>query len=277
MNDTKKIVRILLVINMLQLAVAVLAWISIADTWLETSNHFAFLAMGCVLCTSLIQLAGLYMAWKTNDDRLQESIHNMEALNTTLRAQRHDYINHFQVVYGLMELGEYEEARKYLEPVFKELRKTDRALKTAQPAVNALLHAKLNAAEQKGITVYLEVYTDLKKLPIEAWSLCKVLANIIDNAVHALEKTEEPQLKITIKEGENYSFTIENNGPMIPEEMQEEIFKQGVSTKQEAGHGMGLYIVNKIVKEAGGEIRLTSDAAHTVFCVEIPMQEQSCI
>lgn len=91
-----------------------------------------------------------------------------------------------QVVHGLLELEEYEEAKVYMNSVFKEIMKVSKALKTAQPAVNALLQAKLQIAEERGIDMYLEIKSDLKALQIEPWELCKVLANIIDNAMTAL-------------------------------------------------------------------------------------------
>ena len=69
---------------------------------------------------------------------------NLENLNLKLRAQRHDYMNHLQVIYGLLELGEYEDAREYMEPVFKDITRVTRAMKTSQPAVNALLQAKIS-------------------------------------------------------------------------------------------------------------------------------------
>lgn len=274
MSDTKKIIRILLVINSLQLAAGLLAWGYVGKMSLKSSNYTVFAAMGLMLFSSMIILVGLYLAFRSRDNRFEEIIRDLEELNTTLRSQRHDYLNHFQVIYGLMELDEYEEARKYLQPVFKDIMKAGRALKTAQPAVNALLQAKMEAAENNGIEVCLDVHSDLKCLPLEAWNLCKVLANIIDNAVRALTEEEmgrEKQLKISVSEEEGqYLFSIMNNGPMIPEDLRESIFRQGISTKKEQGHGMGLYIVQKIVRDAGGIVELKSDDEYTVFHVVLP-------
>ena len=75
--------------------------------------------------------------------QLQESLKNLEQLNFELRAARHDYLNHLQVVYGLLELEEYEDLKKYLEPVYKGIMKTGKALKTSKPERNALLKAKM--------------------------------------------------------------------------------------------------------------------------------------
>lgn len=39
----------------------------------------------------------------------------------------------------MMELEEYEDLHHYLEPVYKDMLKTGKALKTSKPAINALL------------------------------------------------------------------------------------------------------------------------------------------
>lgn len=281
MNRTRKIVSALLAVTALQLAAGLLAWGYLGKISVESSDYFAFIAMGLLLLSSLVILAGLYLVLRSSDGRVEESIRNLEELNTTLRAQRHDYLNHFQVIYGLMELEEYEEARKYLEPVFKDILRVGKALKTSQPAVNALLQAKLGAAQSSGIEMYLEVHSELKQLPVEPWNLCRVLSNIIDNGIRALKESEqegERILRVTIREDmEGFCFIIANNGPVIPQQQREKIFRQGFTTKTEQGHGMGLYIVNRIVMEAGGRITLESEEGGTVFEVWLPRQKSSVI
>ena len=201
--------------------------------------------------------------------QLQESLKNLEQLNFELRAARHDYLNHLQVVYGLLELEEYEDLKRYLTPVYKGIMKTGKALKTSKPALNALLKAKMEEAEGKEIDVYVEVKSDLKQLSVEDWQLCKVLSNLIDNAMTILlEKAEERKLEIDINEDrENYLFAVSNNGMAIPKEQQENIFKRGFSTKKEAGHGMGLAIVSDIVKENRGTITVNSTEERTSFTI----------
>ena len=201
---------------------------------------------------------------------LQESFINLRQLNFELRSVRHDYLNHLQVIYGLLELEEYEELKEYLKPVYKELMKMGKALKTSKPALNALLMAKMKEAESQGVDVYVEVKSDLKHLPLEGWHLCKVLSNLLDNAMTALkEKDGEKKIEVDINETkETYLFQITDNGPGIPEELQEIIFKRGVTTKKESGHGMGLSIVSEILKENNGRIQVNSLEGRTSFTVE---------
>ena len=229
-----------------------------------------FVILVVILIACIAVLIRNYMKLIARNDALRESIDNLCKLNDKLRMDRHDYLNHLQIVYGLMELEEYEEMNAYLRKFYKELLKTGKAVKTSKPAINALLAAKSAEAEAKGIEFLIEVKSDLKKLGIEDWELCKVLSNLIDNAVKALEdyEGEEKKLRVNITETpERYIFSVEDNGPKIPESIRENIFKKGFSTREEEGHGMGLAIVSEILNKSGGDIELSSDDEETVFTV----------
>lgn len=225
----------------------------------------------CICC-----LITAYQKLKRHYDDLQASHKNLEKLNGELRSQRHDYLNHLQVVYGLMQLEEYKELQKYLEPVYKDMQKTGKALKTSKPAINALLKAKMDEAESKAIDFYIEVKSDLKELNVEDWELCKVISNIVDNAMTALiEKQGEKKITLDIIEDrEHYRFSISNNGPRIPEEQQEAIFRQGFTSKKEEGHGMGLYIVMNVIKAYKGTLKLISNDEETKFIFSFPKEER---
>ena len=232
-----------------------------------------------VLCVSLVVILLIciiflirsYMKLLNRNEMLGGNIENLCKLNDKLRMDRHDYLNHMQVVYGLMELEEYEDMNAYLRKVYKDLLKTGKAIKTSKPAINALLAAKSSEAESKEIEFVIEVKSDLKNLEIEDWELCKVLSNLMDNAQKALEDSgqEDKKIRINITETrEQYIFDVENNGPEIPKEIQDKIFNKGFSTKKVEGHGMGLAIVTEIVSANKGNIRLKSDEGQTVFTVE---------
>ena len=127
-----------------------------------------------ILTVCIIILSRNYLKLMKANDALRESINNLCGLNDKLRMDRHDYLNHLQIVYGLMELEEYDEMNEYLRKVYKELLKTGKAVRTSKPAINALLAAKSAESEAKGIEFVIEVKSDLKNLGIEDWELCKV-------------------------------------------------------------------------------------------------------
>ncbi|MBE5804208.1 MAG: GHKL domain-containing protein [Clostridiales bacterium] len=205
-------------------------------------------------------------------DDMDDTITAMETLNNTLRSQRHDFLNHLQVVYSLMEMEEYDEANAYIEKVYGAITSVSRVMKTANPAINALLQVKLAACEKEGIRVRLNIQSAWKDLPIPGWEMCKVLSNLIDNAIDALEEVTDRQLTLTLTEDlKSFRFSVSNNGPMIPMKSQKSIFTPGVTTKS-AGHGMGLFIVKKVLNDRGGDIMLVSDADRTEFSGWLPKE-----
>ncbi len=237
-----------------------------------TVSISALLLTVLILVSCIAVFVIIFTRLRRQYDSLLQSYRNLEQLNSDLRAQRHDYLNHLQVVYGLMELEEYDELKGYLSPIYKGMMKTGKALKTRNPAVNALLRAKMAEAESKGIDFYVEVKSDLQGLSVEPWELCKVLSNLMDNAMTALEANSgEKKLRVDIEEDrKQYCFTVSNNGPAIPTELQENIFREGFTTKKESGHGMGLYIVKQVIKAYKGSVELYSTEEETSFRISIP-------
>lgn len=200
-------------------------------------------------------------------EMLKASLEQVENLNKTLRGQRHDFLNHLQVVYGLMDMGEYDEANDYIEKVFNDIQRISRVLKTANPAVNALLQAKVLYCEKRNIRFEFYITSRLASLKVPSWEFCRVLGNIIDNSIYALQQIEGDRLiELSIYEDlKNYGFKIKNNGPIINKALIDKIFEVGFTTKGEMGEGMGLAISREILETYGGAISVVSDDGGTVF------------
>ncbi|MDR3597402.1 Spo0B domain-containing protein [Clostridium sp.] len=212
------------------------------------------------------------LLFKKGSNNLIDTLKYLEAFNKTLRTQRHDYLNHIQVIYSLMELEEYDEARNYIEPVYKDIVRVSKALKTSEPAVNALLQAKLQMAEKNDIDMELEIKSDLKYLNMEPWEFCRVIGNIIDNAIFALKlKPDNRYMLVEFAEDlQNIKINISNNGDTISKEIMDNIFKTGFTTKGNNGDGMGLAIVKEIVENFSGTVAVTSNDQRTSFEIVIP-------
>ena len=191
---------------------------------------------------------------------LQTVNQQMDALNLKLRAQRHDFLNHLQVVYSLMEMGEYQDATAYLETVYSQLHAVSRVLRTKVTAFNALLQVKNAECERRGIALELDVRSTLEGIAMPAWELCCVIGNLL----------EKPQITLSVTESlREFTFIIRNNGAAIPASLRERIFEPGFSTKGE-NRGMGLAIVSRRLDEYGGQISLDASDESTAFTVSLP-------
>jgi nitrogen-specific signal transduction histidine kinase len=109
----------------------------------------------------------------------------------------------------------------------------------------------------------------------------QIIHNLIANAIEAIEKAKPKKAKIFIKTFivtsdsiEYIQISIEDNGSGIPNEIKDEVFKKGFSTrKSEGGTGMGLYVVSEILREHGGRIYYDSTVGKgTTFFVNIPLK-----
>ncbi len=204
---------------------------------------------------------------------IEEAYNQLETLNGTLRKQRHDFMNHLQVVFSLTEMEEYSEAMQYIERVYGDIQRVSSLLKTSIPAVNALISAKHADCEEHGIQFETEIASPWVGLPVSGWEMCRVFGNLIDNARDAIAESgsiEGKRILVSLGETPNaFTFRVVNNGPRIPDRHMTSIFLPGFTTKNE-GHGSGLSIVNDIMEAYGGNISVQSCDEETVFTGTIP-------
>ena len=110
--------------------------------------------------------------------------------------------------------------------------------------------------------------------------LIQIWVNIIKNACDAMEAagTEGPRVKIKMRvlQG-SVKVSMSDNGPGIPEELQDKIFQPNFTTKKNGlqfGLGLGLSIVMRLVESYGGRIVLNSVPGKTTFSVTLPIGER---
>lgn len=227
-----------------------------------------------VIAGLLVRLSMTLYSFYQRMQSLSASLEELEQLNRTLRSQRHDFLNQLQVIHGLMQLGDYDDADDYLRRVYGNIHSLGRVMRTAQPAVNALIAAKDADCARRGITMEMSISTQLEQLCLPGWELCRVLGNLIDNAMEALQG-KSGTVRLSIHEDlTHYHFCVWNDGPPIDEKHRAHIFMPGYSTKTGDGRGMGLHITRQLVEKVGGAIKLESDSSGTGFTVSLPKQRQ---
>jgi signal transduction histidine kinase len=100
--------------------------------------------------------------------------------------------------------------------------------------------------------------------------------NLINNAVEAAPPGGMLRIGIERSLGANgvpagsSIVHFEDNGPGIPEEIGDQVFSLFFTTKPEAGTGLGLPIVKKIVESHGGRLAYISRPGSTRFTVALP-------
>lgn len=109
--------------------------------------------------------------------------------------------------------------------------------------------------------------------------LVQIWTNLIKNAADAMDTVPKKDSRLTVVTDETDGYVrvrIMDSGPGIPQDIIKEIFKPHVTTKksgQTFGLGLGLPIVQKIVKRYQGELTVDTSPAGTTFTVTIPIGE----
>jgi signal transduction histidine kinase len=127
-----------------------------------------------------------------------------------------------------------------------------------------------------GIEVERDYDESLPRITAHGGELNQVWTNLIDNAVDAVadgDKTGRIRLRTT-QERDRLLVEISDNGPGIPEEIQDRIFEPFFTTKDVGkGAGFGLDVSYRIVVgRHGGDIRIVSKPGDTRFQVRLPME-----
>jgi two-component system nitrogen regulation sensor histidine kinase GlnL len=142
---------------------------------------------------------------------------------------------------------------------------------------------KLILAEiQEGLTITQDYDPSLPELRGDRDQLIQAVLNITRNSVEAMQDDGEiifrTRVQRSVYTGQQWhrcvlKVEIEDNGPGIPEHMQEKVFYPMVSGRAD-GSGLGLSIAQDIVSRHQGSIQLKSEPGHTRFVLLLPFDSK---
>ena len=125
---------------------------------------------------------------------------------------------------------------------------------------------------EKQVRLVRDYAPDLPQVRGQVSSLNQVWTNLLDNAIDALP-TQGGELTLrTRREGDFVRVFLADNGSGISPEVLPHIFEPFYTTKQAgAGSGLGLDIAQRIIKQHGGQLEVSSAPGRTEFCAWLPV------
>jgi len=127
--------------------------------------------------------------------------------------------------------------------------------------------------ENREIALKTKLSRNLTAMPVDATQMQQVLVNLVKNATQAMTTGGT----LTLQTGENSDgvwMSVADTGGGIPQEQINRIFEPFYTTKKK-GSGLGLMIVQRIVRAHGGKIDLESRVGQgTTFRVWLPSHER---
>jgi len=127
--------------------------------------------------------------------------------------------------------------------------------------------------ENRGVAIKMKLARNLTATPIDATQIQQVLVNLVKNASQAMTNGGT----LTLQTGENADavwVSVADTGGGIPQEQINRIFEPFYTTKKK-GSGLGLMIVQRIVRAHDGKIELESHVGRgTTFRIWLPLHER---
>ena len=130
-------------------------------------------------------------------------------------------------------------------------------------------------ADEIGAAIDWAPPTDVPQLLFDPEALSRAILNVVTNALDAVEDRDGAAVTIHVEcdtEAERVRVIVGDNGEGMAPETIAEIFNLFVSTKGARGTGLGLTVSRKILREHGGDIRVTSRPGEgSTFVLEFPL------
>ncbi len=198
----------------------------------------------------------------------------------TLRAQAHEFSNRLHTIAGLIELGEAEEAVRFVHRVSSSRSEFSADVTSAvrDPSIAALLIAKASQAAELGVALRVSPDSSLPVLADElSTDVATVVGNLVDNALDAASVAPQRWVEVSLGlvDGE-VEVVVRDSGPGVPAGMEREVFRRGVSTKGASSggqpseeRGIGLSLVHLLCTRRGGEVTASSVDGST-FTARLP-------
>ena len=195
-----------------------------------------------------------------NDEENYKLIENKYNEIMTLR---HDFKNQIAVANDMFEKGRTREAIKHLNALQDQLSETSGICYTGISSVDSIINIKWQEAIKNNIE-YVTQVTVTDKIELDDLLLCRIFANLLDNAIEGCERYKGDKKFISIRISlinSNLHICISNSSnPVDVNDLRTE--KSNLSS-----HGLGIGSIRKAVEELNGIIKFECECE--VFCADI--------
>ncbi|MHB0927368.1 MAG: ATP-binding protein [Candidatus Nanopelagicales bacterium] len=214
---------------------------------------------------------------RTELESLGRELDDTRAFADGLRAQEHEFSNRLHVIGGLIELGRYAEAVRYIDlqsKLHQDLAATLIGHK-GDPLISGLLIGKVAVASERGVDLRISSNTEFPEALADPDAVVTILGNLIDNAIDAAATSAQAIVEVSLNVvADQLILRVHDSGPGVDPEVAEAMFTDGFSTKPPRPgvrrRGLGMALVRMQVDALGASISVENvDGA--LITVSIPM------
>ncbi|WP_333496510.1 sensor histidine kinase [Kluyvera sp. CHPC 1.251] len=211
-------------------------------------------------------------------DTLSAQLSQVKRYVDNLRIMRHEQLNRMTTLSGLLHMERYDEAIRFIQAQSEHAQELLDFISSrfSSPTLCGLLLGKAARAREKGVALRFDpgCLMDRPFVPLAESEVISIIGNLLDNAIEATQRAPLPHepVEVMIKLNDReLIIEVADQGIGIKPEIRERIFERGITTKTRGDHGIGLYLIESYVTQAGGLIEVADNTPRgTIFSLFIP-------
>nr|WP_238480759.1 Spo0B domain-containing protein [Desulforadius tongensis] len=144
----------------------------------------------------------------------------MPELLEVIQVQRHDFLNHLQVISGLLQLNRGERVKDYIDQITREMAPLSAVTRLKVPELKAVLLIAVHKAKKHQIDFVYNIDTHLDDFAVPGAVLAEAVEECINAAVERLSPAhiEDRRLLFALTERENefvFKFRLPGLSPGV--------------------------------------------------------------
>lgn len=202
---------------------------------------------------------------KLKQEYNRQYIKNAAVEYDVLQKLRHDFKDNYSVIYALFSENKTYKGLEFINSCIAMLTETEVFINTDNDIVNAVINTKLSTAKSLGIEC---TCLSVKSFSgIEDSDLCRLLSNMLENAVAACMKSKSEHKCINLKissDEYNYTFNLKNT---IDMSVLDENPALKTTKPDNRSHGFGTKIIRDIAEKYNGQCDFYEERNY--FCCNV--------
>ena len=178
---------------------------------------------------------------------LQNRMEAVQAAENVIRTERHDLRHRLQAVSELIARGDREAALAFLDTATKRLDEQKDVRWCRPPVLDAVFSSYFDQAKNQGILVTAKIALP-NKLTVDEGALAIVVANALENAIHANLKLPQKQREIRCKMVGTPGIMLEISNPCSENVTFD---AEGLPVAHSEGHGIGMQSIDAFCRKSG--------------------------
>lgn len=198
-----------------------------------------------------------------------------EATYKELRRLRHDMKNHLTSLMGMIDSGDANEARDYIENLLNDgkLIKNGDISRTGNIVVDSLINYKYAMAKELGIDFNANVFIPTE-LPFKNENIVIILGNLLENAIEACVKVDSNNRYIGLEMGyEKNMLRICIKNSCVGAVNKNNAGDIETTKEDKENHGMGIPSIKMAAKEYDGDVLIKNEGNE--FTVVVILYEKT--